>query len=241
MKKIDVATRLGSSVKGFLPITMLDWEGKVATVLFIGGCNFRCSFCHNPELVLDQGSLDSILFSDIKSYILNKKGWIDGVVVTGGEPTISPELMDILKEIKALEMPVKLDTNGSNPAILKEILSAGLADFVAMDIKTVFERYPEVTRTNIDASAIIESINLIIRFRKDHEFRTTAYPPAVAPDDLVEIARYLGKHGGQRYAIQQFKPDRVLSTVAAEVVPYRLHILEEAAEKCDEYIPTKVR
>lgn len=241
MKKTDPAARLGGSVKGFLPITMLDWEGKVATVLFIGGCNFRCSFCHNPELVLDQESLAPVLFSDIKSYILNKKGWIDGVVVTGGEPTTSPELMDILKEIKALEMPVKLDTNGSNPAILEEVLSAGLADFVAVDIKTVFERYPEVTRTNIDASAIIESINLIMRFRTEHEFRTTAYPPAVSPDDLVEIARYLGEHGGKRYFIQQFKPDRVLSTVAAEVVPYKLHILEEAAQMCDKYIPTKVR
>lgn len=241
MQKTDSGVRLGSSIKGYLPITMLDWEGKVATVLFTGGCNFRCGFCHNPDLVLNQESLKPVLFSDIKSYLINKKGWIDGVVVTGGEPTINPELTDILREIRALELPVKLDTNGSNPSILQEILSAGLADFVAMDIKTVFDRYPQVVNARVDTSTIIESINLIIRFRIDHEFRTTAYPGAVTLDELVEIARYLGKIGGYRYAIQQFKPGRVLSSEAAQVIPYRLHRLKEAAEKCDKYIPTKVR
>lgn len=229
------------SIKGYIPISLLDWEGAVAAVLFTGGCNFNCPFCHNPELVNNPDKMKTVPFKDIKSYLMNKKGWIDGVVITGGEPTLAPDLADIIEEVRALGLPVKLDTNGSNPAILKKLLAQSLIDYIAMDIKTVFERYQDVTKSSIDEEKIIESINLILRSNIRHEFRTTAYPEAVTLDDLLSIARYLGKLNGQRYAIQQFKNERVLLNEAEAVKPYHMDSLDETALSCNNYIPTIVR
>jgi pyruvate formate lyase activating enzyme len=220
---------------------MLDWEGKVAAVLFLGGCNFACSFCHNPELVRHPGNLPSVKFSDILTYLEDKKGWLDGVVITGGEPTLAPDLKGMIREIRSLEYPVKLDTNGSRPEVLADLISEGLLDYIAMDIKTTFAKYASVTNSNIDPKIIESGINLIIRSSISHEFRTTAFPGAVNPVDIVDIAVYLHKQGAEKYVVQQFRNAKVLNDVAAETTPYQSEVLEKAVGECNTYLPTKLR
>jgi pyruvate formate lyase activating enzyme len=234
-------TRLGVSVKDYLPASMLDWEGKVASVLFVSGCNFACPFCHNPDLVKSPSTLKSASFNDIKEYLIDKQGWIDGVVITGGEPTLAPDLKEIIDEIRSLGLPVKLDTNGSRPEILSDLISDGVLDYIAMDIKSIFSKYPTVTKSNVNPETIKESINLIIRSSIEHEFRTTAYPGAVTIKDLVEIACYLGDMSADSYVIQQFRNDKVLDPEAASVKPYWIKDLEQAVEECNKNLPTKLR
>lgn len=239
MVKVATDVKVGLDIKGFIPITMLDWEGKVAATIFVGGCNFRCFFCHNPELVLSSHDLPTIAWRDVERYLINRRGWIDGVVVSGGEPCANSSLKGLLREIKALNYSIKLDTNGSFPETLRELISEGLVDFVAMDIKTSFNRYDLVS--SIDVEKIRASIKLILSFRLDHEFRTTVVPGLVKREDIIEIAKYLSSAGAKRYTLQQFKPGRVLSEEVSRLQPYRLRLLEEFTEEANQYIPTKLR
>ncbi len=229
------------NVKGHLPVTLLDWEGKVATVLFLGGCNFRCAFCHNPELVLCPDQQPTVPFEDVTAYLAGKKGWIDGVVITGGEPTLSASLRPMIDEIRSLGYPVKLDTNGSNPDILSSLLDDGLIASVAMDIKGHINDYGTITGSDVAPESIWESIKLILRSGVEHEFRTTAYPPAVALEQLPSIASELAKEGAIKYVVQQFNPAKSLAPEAAEVKPYRIQDLENAVGLCNKFVPTKLR
>lgn len=234
-------TLINTAVKDYLPSSMLDWEGKMAAVLFMGGCNFACPYCHNPELVKNPDRLDSIPFKKITDYLVDKRDWIEGVVITGGEPTLTPGLKEIIEELRVLSLPVKLDTNGSHPDILEILISEGLLEYVSMDIKAVLRKYSSVTNSNIDPETINQSINLIIRSSIDHEFRTTAFPGAVSLTDLVEISSYLGRLGAKRYAIQQFQPRKTLDPEAALTAPYLIRDLERITEECNMNLPTKLR
>lgn len=227
-------------IKGFIPVTMLDWEGKIAASLFVGGCNFRCPFCHNPDFVMSRG-VSSIPWATVKDHLVKKQGWIDGVVIGGGEPTIQSGIISLIKAIKSLDIGVKLDTNGSRPRVLRTILDAGLVDFVAMDIKTTLTKYPLVTRGDAGEKEIMESIMAIIGSGVEHEFRTTAYPDAVDAEDMAAIAGMLASAGASKYAIQQFRPDRVLAESAARIEPFRMRYLEEAAQRCSTLLPTTLR
>ncbi len=229
------------NVKGHLPVTLLDWEGKIATVLFLGGCNFRCAFCHNPELVLRPDQQPSVPFEDVIAYLAGKKGWIDGVVITGGEPTLSASLRPMIDEIRSLGYPVKLDTNGSNPAILSSLLDDGVIASVAMDIKGSINDYCAITGSDVAPETIRESIKLILRSGVEHEFRTTAYPPAVSLAQLPDIASELAEEGALKYVVQQFNPAKSLAPEASEVKPYRVQDLEDAVAVCNGFVPTKLR
>lgn len=233
--------RSGTAVKGFVPVTMLDWEGKVAASVFLGGCNFRCAFCHNPDLAIAPSTLPSIPWTEVKNHIAGRQGWIDGVVIGGGEPTLDPELPAMARDLKALDVGVKIDTNGSRPDVLAALFDEGLVDYVAMDVKCRLSDYPTVTGTAVDPAAIAESIELITARNIDHEFRTTAYPGAIDMDGLEEIAGYLADRGARRYVIQQFKTETVLSAAAAAQKPYERDSLKGAAVRCSMYLPTKVR
>lgn len=184
---------------------------------------------------------DTIPFEAIKDYLEKKRGWIDGVVITGGEPAIWPDLNVLITDIRALGYPVKLDTNGSSPDVLEDLIGRGLLDYVAMDFKTVFSKYSVATGVDIDVSDIKRSIDLILRSGLDYEFRTTAFPGAVAPDDLVAMAAYLQEHGAKSFVIQKYKPGRCLDQAANEVCPYDLETMEDAQKKCSEHLPTKLR
>ncbi len=149
------------NIKGFIPTSLVDWEGKVASVIFVSGCNFRCGFCSNKELVLTPEKPKTIKFEDIKKYLLKNADFIDGVVISGGEPTLQRELALFCEEIKKLGFMVKLDSNGSHPEVLKILKEKKLVDYAAMDIKVVKEKYEEITNNKTDLGKIEESMKII--------------------------------------------------------------------------------
>lgn len=228
------------SLAGLLPVSMVEWEGKLASVLFLRGCNLRCPYCHNPELV--RADVTSEMAWDfVKEQLLEKAGWVDGVVITGGEPTICPDLREIISRIRDIGFAIKLDTNGTHPEVLGKLLKEGLLDCVAIDIKARFDGYDRVTRVQGVADAVKASVEIIVSSGIDHEFRTTVAPGFVEPVDLVEIAQYLGGLGARRFFLQQFIPDNALEAELRSVQPFSLTALERSVEACVEFIPTKLR
>lgn len=188
-------------IGGFQKMTMLDYPGKVACTIFTYGCNFRCPFCHNATLVIDEAQLFSC--DEILSYLNKRKGILDGVCISGGEPLLQNDIFDFIKEIKALGLKVKLDTNGSYPERLKEAIDSGLVDYVAMDIKTSKENYSRVAGANVDISKIEKSVELLLENRVDYEFRTTVVRELHTKEDFDRIAVWL--KGARRYFLQCFK------------------------------------
>ncbi len=209
-------------------------------LLFLRGCNLRCPYCHNPELVPAAG-IGRLKWDEVVGQLREKKGWIDGVVITGGEPAVNPELEEIVARVRTEGFSVKLDTNGTRPDVLKKLLDEGALDYVALDIKAPFELYEKVTRVPGMAEPVRESIAALIASGVDHEFRTTVVPGFFEPGELIDVARELGKAGGRRYFIQQFNPNNVLDEALSAVRPFPSGLLEDAAEACAEFLPTKAR
>ncbi len=172
---------------GLQRFTLIDYPGKIAATVFTVGCNFRCPYCHNPELVLPDKFSETIAEDEIISFLETRKGKIEGLAITGGEPTIFNELPAFIKKVKLLGFVVKLDTNGTNPKMLKELIDNRLIDFVAMDIKAQFSRYNELAGVKVDLAKIKESINLIKNSGLEHEFRTTVPSPILQREDIRVI------------------------------------------------------
>lgn len=233
----SLTTTTEPRIVGLLGSGMLDWPGRLATTVFLGGCNLRCPYCHNPELVGARRSTLSV--DDVMDHVRTKRAWLDGVVITGGEPTTDPALVDLLRACRAEGIPVKLDTNGTSPDVLESLLEDRLVDFVALDVKSLPEHYDRVTGAHDTWPRVQRSIRAIIEHGVDHEFRTTCYPSAVDTADLPRIASHLA--GGRRYAIQQFRPQRTLDPGAATVRPHAPESLRRAALCCTVHIPTVVR
>lgn len=224
---------------GFLPASMLDWEGKISTVFFTAGCNFRCPFCHNPELVTELENLTPFEWEDLSSHLKSRKGWLDAVVIGGGEPTIHSELPFYLREIKKMGYPVKLDTNGSNPQMIEELINEGLVDFIAMDIKTGFNHYEDATSNFASVRLIKQTIEKILSSGLKHEFRTTVVPGLVDRHDVLAIAEEI--KGADIYILQQFNPQKTLSKDFNFVEPYSSDTLYSWAKEASEIVPTRVR
>ena len=188
------------NVQGYQKLTLLDFPGKVACTLFTGGCNLRCPFCHNATLVLDPHGSQS-MEDEVLDYLARRKGILDGVCITGGEPLLQPDLIEFMQKVKALGLAIKLDTNGSLPKKLKEILDTGLVDYVAMDVKSSPEGYAKAIGCDMDFSDFAESIALIKSCGVPHEFRTTAVKGIHTPKDFEAISELLGD---EPYFIQGF-------------------------------------
>lgn len=188
-------------IGGFQKTSMIDFPGTVACVIFTVGCNFSCPFCHNPELaagpVTGAGSHD---ITDIFSFLTSRKGLVDGVVITGGEPCLQPDLPDVTARIKQMGFTVKLDTNGSRPDVLAHLLDLSLVDYVAMDLKTGSSRYPEIMKPGLRVDAILRSADLIMEKAPDYEFRTTCVRPFIDAAILAQIGRKIS--GARRYVLQ---------------------------------------
>lgn len=203
-------------IAGLQKMTLLDFPGKVACTVFLQGCNFRCPFCHNSSL-LGAGEDTPISPEELLTFLKKRQGLLDGVCITGGEPTLSPELRPLLQEIKALGFAVKLDTNGSRPEILKELVNDGLVDYVAMDIKNCPDRYRETTGCDrLDLSKIEESMVFLMEGDLDYEFRTTVVQEFHTAQDMDSIGRWFRKlcpdREVKKYFLQPFvESDRVLS------------------------------
>lgn len=189
-------------INGFQKLTLLDFPGKVACIVFTPGCNFRCPFCHNASLVTHIDG-ERIEEEEILSYLKKRQGLLDGVVVTGGEPTLQGDLADFLGKVKALGYAVKLDTNGTSPERLKTLVEKGLVDYVAMDIKNTAAKYPVTAGCG---SAVLgkveESIDFLLADTVDYEFRTTVTAELHTPQDIGDIAKRI--KGAKRYFLQNF-------------------------------------
>ncbi len=188
---------------GMQKMTLLDYPGYVACTLFTGGCNFRCPFCHNALLVLDLDENYTIPEEEVLAFLKKRQGLLDGVCVTGGEPLINKDIGDFLSKVKELGFKIKLDTNGTNPALLKELVSQNLVDYVAVDIKNSPEKYAEtVGLKSFDMSTINETVNFLMTGSVDYEFRTTVTKQFHTEKSMEEAARFI--RGAKRYFLQNF-------------------------------------
>lgn len=191
-------------IYGLNKTTLLDYPGKVAATIFIGGCNFRCPFCHNSSLISPDQTLPGISQEDILAFLKKRCHILEGVCITGGEPTLHKELFDLLKKIKELDLSIKIDTNGSNPTFLKQLVKERLADKIAMDIKSSPENYHILSGiSNYELSAINESIAFLMEGAIEYEFRTTAVRELHTEKDFIQIGKWLS--GAKAYYLQAYR------------------------------------
>ncbi|MGO9569044.1 MAG: anaerobic ribonucleoside-triphosphate reductase activating protein [Desulfomonilaceae bacterium] len=192
-------------IKGFIHTSFIDWPGKVCSVIFLQGCGFRCPTCHNESLVKKSGSMPDYPLDSILSFLDSRRKWIDGITVTGGEPTFRPTLPDLLTCFRQRSVKIKLDTNGSNPRMLESLIDSGLVDAVYMDVKAPLSsaKYSVVTGVQIDVDLIKRSIAILKCSGLEVAFRTTVIPSLVEEAELAEIRHSLGDV--QRYLVQAFR------------------------------------
>ena len=220
-------------LQGLAKLTLLDFPGRVACTVFFGGCNLRCPFCHNAGLVLDPSQYEQIDESELYRFLEKRKGILDGVAVTGGEPLLQPELAHLLREIRARGFAVKLDTNGTLPDKLEPLLDEGLADYVAMDIKNDAAHYAETSGRDVDLDAVRRSIALIMEKAPDYEFRTTVVSAFHTPDSIRGAAELI--RGAKRYFLQNFIDSGAL--IAPGLTACSRETLDKMLESAREIIP----
>ena len=193
-------------VKGFIDVSFVDWDGKSSAVIFLPGCNFRCPFCHNVNLVLNPEKLETIPFEYLETQLKKQKEWIDGVCITGGEPTLHGDLAELCSKLKKMQFLVKLDTNGTNPVVLKELVDMKLVDYVAMDVKAplTVNKYSKATGVNVESllENVKKSIKLLEESTVAYEFRTTVVPTLHNVEDIKQICKSL--MGCSKYVLQKF-------------------------------------
>lgn len=227
-------------IKGFLKSSLVDWDGYITAVVFLPSCNLRCPMCHNHEIVLTPGNYPDIPGEEIERYLVENKDFIDGVVITGGEPTLQSGLPDFCRWLKNLGMMVKLDTNGTYPDMIQYLIDNNLVDFIAMDIKAPLnkESYSTVSGISVDVENIRRSIDIIMKSGLNYEFRTTVIPTFHTSEDIVDIAREI--NGAKTFALQQFNPHNTLDPTLRNIEPYKKEELEEIANRCKPFV-SKIR
>lgn len=203
-------------IGGYQPCSLCDYPGRVASVIFTQGCNFRCPFCQNKSL-LPIGRADKpIDIEELMNQLKMRRGKIDSVVVTGGEPTVHSDLQPFLERLRSIGISIKLDTNGANPEMIADLIQAGLLDYIAMDIKAPFHKYDELAGVSVSLDSIIESIRLISHSGLAHEFRTTVFPDLLGEEDISEIRKMVPT--GSEYRLQAYR-DRHIAATAVPAGP----------------------
>lgn len=250
------------AIKALQKITLLDYPGKLACIVFLAGCNFRCPFCQNPDLVLSPEISPTISEEDFFNFLKKRVGLLDGVVITGGEPTLYPDLPEFIKKIKKLGFLVKLDTNGTNPKMLESLLKWRLLDYVAMDFKGPLRKYHQYVSqekrekrikkkdiVNMNSlrsffpSEIKKTINILFTSGIEVEFRTTVVPSLHTEEDLIEMAKELNQSPVTNYQspikwfLQQFRPIKCLDPKFEKVKPYLQEFFEKVLPKARQYFP----
>jgi pyruvate formate lyase activating enzyme len=222
------------NIKGVQKTSLIDYPGKVCSVIFVSRCNFRCPFCHNSELVFDEVEKD-IPPHEIFDFLDKKKDWIDGVCITGGEPTLHKGLPDFIREIKKRGFLVKLDTNGTNPSMVAALLKESLLDYVAMDIKAPLGKYDASCGVKANKKLIQDSIDILMRSGIGYEFRTTVVPGLFEDGDAKSIGEWL--KGAKKFCIQQFRnADKVLDPKFQNTGHYHIDKLEAFKTELSKYI-----
>lgn len=223
-------------IKGFLETSFVDWPGKVASVIFLSHCNFRCPYCHNYDLVLHPDQLPTIPFEQVIQQIKKYKGWVDGVCITGGEPTLFPALVQLIEQLRNEHMLIKLDTNGSHPEVLRKLIDDHLVEHVAMDVKAPLnqESYSNCCGVSVDLEKIKGSIDLLRKTFISYEFRVTAVPTLLKKEDLLMLANEL--KGSEKLTLQNFNPEHPLDPGLKNIKPYTEQEIEEMQEEMNQIL-----
>jgi len=228
-------------IKGFIETSFLDWDGKVVSTLYVAGCNFHCPFCHNSGLIEKPQEYETIPLDKIENFLLERKDFVDGICLTGGEPTLHKNkgLFEFLQRVKDLGFKVKFDSNGLDPGCLGSLVARKLIDYIAMDIKgPLDERYDKLSGVKTDLSKIKESIKLIMASGLDYEFRTTVVPTLLSVQDVVDIAKNL--KGAKKFVLQQFVAEHCWDEKLRSIKPYDKEEIEKMILQAKKYIPQTV-
>jgi len=216
-------------IKGWQRTSLVDYPGKIVSTIFLAGCNFRCGYCQNPDLVVASPIGAAVDPEAVLSHLKQRRGLIDGLCISGGEPLLHMVLPELLERVKALESLIKVDTNGTCPDALESLIARGLVSYVAMDIKGPPEKIPTIARCDVAIAEIEESIEILRASTIDYEFRTTVVPGILDADDIYRIFQWLA--GAPRYYLQQFRPTGLLDQALEGVKPYPPRFLSDLAEK----------
>lgn len=223
-------------IGGVQTLSLLDFPGKVSAIIFTAGCNFRCGFCHNPQFVdpeqIKKLASDLIPEEKFFAFLESRKNFLDGVVVSGGEPTIHQDIVSFIEQIKDVGLRVKLDTNGTNPEVIQELLDKKLIDYFAMDIKAIESKYNKICDTDVTFEKIKKSRDVILNSGIDHEFRTTVLTQFHDEKDIELIAQFC--KGANKYTIQNFRPEKTLDKNFSKFsgfLPPQLAKFKEIAQK----------
>lgn len=225
-------------IRGFQGVSLIDYPGTISSVIFTGGCNFKCPYCQNPSLIIGLDKIPEIPAKEILEKLEKRKKFIDGVVITGGESTINKDLPNFLREIKRMGFKIKLDTNGSFPDMIKEVINEDLLDFIAMDYKSPISKYRKVMGAECNPTKIAESVNIIKNRRIHHEFRTTIHPKLHSLKDIIQMSEEL--KGTERYVIQQFSPLVCLDTSYQKTAGFAKSEIEEILPEIKKRIPCTI-
>lgn len=230
-------------IKGFIDISFSDWDGKVSSVIFLPDCNFRCPFCYNKSLVLQSEAMPTIPYERIKKYLEANRKWIDGVVVTGGEPTEHKDLPDLCSELKGMGVHVKVDTNGTNPAVIDKLIEDKLVDYVALDLKAPLTDEEYSKTSGVKAGRVLDrlkgSIQILLGNKVDYEFRTTVVPTLHCVDDVQRICQAI--KGCRKYALQNYKSDvETIDPVFQDLKPFSAAETEVFFEAARKIVPNTI-
>lgn len=217
-------------IAGLQKTTLIDYPGKISATVFFAGCNFRCPWCYSKELVLpvEIKKQPKVSAKEFFSFLKKRKGLLEGVVLCGGEPTINEDLPKFIKKIKELGYAVKLDTNGSNPKMLRKLIDSSLIDYVAMDVKLPKEKYPEIFKGKVEVKDIEESMKILKNSKIDSEFRTTIVPTVLEKEDVIKIAEWISP--AKKYYLQNFRPEKTIDPKFEKIKPYSEEYLLEIQE-----------
>lgn len=223
-------------IKGFISSSLIEWEGNIVSIIFLPYCNLRCPYCHATHLVNNPNELESIPLESVKEKIMQNKGWLDGIVISGGEPTFHDDIDLLITTFKEMGLKVRIDTNGTNPHKLENLIQRKLIDCIAMDIKAPLdeEKYELAAGGPCNLSDIKKSINLIMESGLEYEFRTTVCPTLLDGLDVTEIAQSIA--GSKRYILQTFRPNNCLDSRMLGVVPYSEDEIKDFARSARRFV-----
>lgn len=219
-------------IGGLQKTSLLDFPEKIAAIVFTMGCNFRCGYCHNPELINGEAKIEEVF-----EFLKTRQGKLDGVVITGGEPCLQKDLPEFIKQVKELGFAVKLDTNGSFPEMLEKVLPD--LDYVAMDIKAPLEKYSQIVNVDVDTSKILKSIEVLKNGGVDYEFRTTVVKSQLSYEDFEKIGQLI--QGAPRYYLQRFEASKILDKSLENEKTYSTEEFERIIDMLKSYVKAEVR
>lgn len=222
-------------IGGLQKVSLIDYPGKISAIIFTQGCNFRCPYCHNPELVDPKRYQACLSQKDILDFLALRVGKLDAVTITGGEPTIQNDLIPFIRRIRKMDYEVKLDTNGTQPEILDRLLKEKLLDYIAMDVKAPLEHYSSVVNAPVHVENIRQSVRLALKSNIPHEFRTTVVSSQLTTKDISIIVQEL--KGAKRYVLQKYRPTKMLHNIFLEEKTYSDEEFLRIAKELEKDIP----